>query len=127
MISGSLSTAGFIFGILGSLSLSLYSIFTKKVLPKLNGEIWALSYANNVYASILLVPAMLFNGELQELTGYYGFSDYYFWFIMTIGGICGFMIGFFTTLQIKVKSYSAIIFYILIEIDLFLVYLSFNA
>ncbi|XP_018578434.1 GDP-fucose transporter 1 [Anoplophora glabripennis] len=103
-LAGSLSIAGFVFGILGSLSLSLYSIFTKKVLPKVNGEIWALSYANNVYASILLVPTMIFNRELSELMNYPGFSDYYFWFIMTIGGICGFMIGFFTTLQIKYTS-----------------------
>lgn len=103
-ILGSLSTAGFVFGILGSLSLSLFSIFTKKVLPKVNGEVWALSYANNVYASILLIPMMIFNKELQELINYSGFSDHYFWFITLVGGICGFMIGFFTTLQIKVNT-----------------------
>lgn len=95
---------GFIFGILGSLSLSLFSIFTKKVLPKLQGEIWALSYANNVYASILLFPIMVLNGELKELYNYDRFSESFFWSIILIGGICGFTIGFFTSLQIKVSQ-----------------------
>lgn len=105
---GSLSIAGLVFGILGSLSLSLFSIFTKKVLPFVNGEVWALSYANNIYASFLLVPMMALNGELPELIKYGGFKELYFWFIITIGGICGFTIGFFTALQIKVIHFSII-------------------
>ncbi|CAH1973898.1 unnamed protein product [Acanthoscelides obtectus] len=103
-LAGSLSLAGFIFGILGSLSLSLYSIFTKKVLPKVNGEIWALSYANNTYATLLLIPLMVLNGELGELSSYSGLFQPYFWEIILVGGMCGFAIGFFTTLQIKFTS-----------------------
>lgn len=99
-----MSIAGLVFGILGSLSLSLYSIFTKKVLPIVDGEIWALSYANNIYASFLLIPMMVFNGEFPELMSYTGFKDTYFWTIITVGGLCGFTIGFFTTLQIKVSK-----------------------
>ncbi|KAJ8946917.1 hypothetical protein NQ314_008716 [Rhamnusium bicolor] len=38
-LSGSLSTAGFVFGILGSLSLSLFSIFTKKFTSALTHNI----------------------------------------------------------------------------------------
>ncbi|KAG5871878.1 hypothetical protein JTB14_016907 [Gonioctena quinquepunctata] len=102
-LAGSLSVPGFIFGILGSLSLSLYSIFTKKVLPKVNGEIWAISYANNVYATIILLPMMALNGELSELYNYSKLSETHFWFIISIGGVCGFTIGFFTTMQIKVS------------------------
>lgn len=98
-----------IFGILGSLSLSLYSIFTKKVLPLVDGEIWALSYANNIYASILLIPMMVVNGELPELMNYEGFNNTYFWTIITVGGMCGFTIGFFTTLQIKVRIILSLI------------------
>ncbi|XP_057651681.1 GDP-fucose transporter 1 [Diorhabda carinulata] len=103
-LAGSLSIPGFIFGILGSLSLSLFSIFTKKVLPKLNGEIWALSYANNVYASILLFFVMILNNELGELYNYPKFSELFFWSIVIVGGVCGFTIGYFTTLQIKYTS-----------------------
>nr|XP_023011487.1 GDP-fucose transporter 1 [Leptinotarsa decemlineata] len=103
-LAGSLSVAGFVFGILGSLSLSLYSIFTKKALPKVNGEIWALSYVNNVYATIILTPLMAINGELTELYNYSDLLKTYFWVIITIGGVCGFTIGFFTTMQIKYTS-----------------------
>lgn len=93
---------GTLFGILGSLSLSLFSIFTKRVLPKVNGEVWALSYANNVYATILFIPMMIVNGEITQLINYKDIFDSYFWTIMVIGGIFGFAIGFFTSLQIKV-------------------------
>ncbi|CAH0555856.1 unnamed protein product [Brassicogethes aeneus] len=99
--AGDLSVIGTFFGIAGSLSLSLFSILTKKVLPKVNGEIWALSYANNVYATILFLPMMILNGEISELTNYKNIDDLYFWGFITIGGICGFAIGFFTSLQIK--------------------------
>jgi len=102
--SGSLSVAGTIFGILGSLSLSMYSIWTKKVLPKVNGEIWALQYANNVYASIMFIPIMLLSGEVSTVTNYSRLHELYFWMILIGGGICGFSIGFFTSLQIKYTS-----------------------
>ncbi|KAJ8936962.1 hypothetical protein NQ318_015625 [Aromia moschata] len=103
-VAGSLSIAGFTFGILGSLSLSLYSIFVKKVLPKVNGEVWALSYVNNIYGTIILIPVMALNGELPEIYNYTKLLEPYFWIIILIGGLCGFLIGFFTTLQIKYTS-----------------------
>ncbi|GLV32708.1 neuronally altered carbohydrate [Carabus blaptoides fortunei] len=43
-LAGSLSVSGTIFGIFGSLSLSLYSIYTKRILPHVNGEVW---FSNN--------------------------------------------------------------------------------
>ncbi|RZC32929.1 TBC1 domain family member 7, partial [Asbolus verrucosus] len=103
-LAGSLSISGTVFGVLGSLSLSLFSILTKKVLPKVNNEIWALSYYNNIYATILFLPLMLFNNEFLALYNYIELLQTHFWFIMTIGGICGFAIGFFTSLQIKYTS-----------------------
>lgn len=69
----------------------------------MNGEIWSISYANNVYASIILIPVMFLNGELGVLMKYAGFFEVNIWFVILIGGICGFMIGFFTTMQIKVS------------------------
>ncbi|XP_063922866.1 GDP-fucose transporter 1 [Zophobas morio] len=104
-LSGTLSISGTVFGVLASLSLSLYSIFTKKVLPKVDNEVWALSYYNNIYATILFLLLMLFNGnEFVELFNYMELLHTYFWFIMTVGGVCGFAIGFFTSLQIKYTS-----------------------
>ena len=102
MFTGSLSISGTIFGVLASLSLSLFSIFTKSVLEKLDQEIWLLSYYNNLYCSIILLLLMCINGEIMQVVHYDGLFDDYFWWIMTIGGLCGFSIGFLTSLQIKV-------------------------
>lgn len=93
---------GTVFGILGSLSLSLYSIFTKKLLPSLNQDVWLLSYYNNIYSSILFFVLMVLNGELGELHRHYKALDTYFWLIMSVGGLCGFAVGIATSLQIKV-------------------------
>lgn len=103
-LTTSFSLFGTIFGVLGSLSLSMYSIYTKKVLPFLNQEVWLLSYYNNVYSVYILLPVMLIKGELQELINYEHIFEPWFWLVMIIGGVCGFAIGFLTTLQIKVTS-----------------------
>ncbi|XP_038213513.1 GDP-fucose transporter 1 [Zerene cesonia] len=101
---GSFSLIGTIYGVVGSLMLSLYSIFTKSVLPSVNQEIWLLSYYNNAYSIILFCPLMVLNGELNVLWNYTNYHSSYFWMQMVIGGICGFAIGYVTSLQIKVTS-----------------------
>ncbi|XP_049865344.1 GDP-fucose transporter 1 isoform X2 [Pectinophora gossypiella] len=101
---GSFSFTGTVYGVIGSLMLSLYSIYTKKVLPSVNQEVWLLSYYNNAYSIILFLPLIAMNGELEALVNYKQFDSSYFWIQMVIGGVCGFAIGFFTSLQIKVTS-----------------------
>ncbi|GLH15513.1 Uncharacterized protein GBIM_19953 [Gryllus bimaculatus] len=103
-VAGSLSISGMVYGILSSLFLSLYSIYTKRVLPHVNQEIWLLSYCNNVYSCILFLPLILINKEIPEIYKYEKIFDVVFWTLMCIGGICGFAIGFVTALQIKVTS-----------------------
>lgn len=103
-LSGSLSMRGTIFGVLGSLALSLYTIHTKQILPHVNQQIWLLSYYNNVYSCILFIPCIILNGEVPVILNYERKYDLVFWAIMTIAGICGFAIGFVTSLQIKVTS-----------------------
>ena len=103
-VAGSLSISGTIFGILGSLTLSLYSIHTKKILPFVNQEIWLLSYYNNVYSIILFFPLLLISGEFETLSKYDRIIDFDFWTILLIGGIFGFAIGYVSMLQIKVTS-----------------------
>lgn len=102
--SDSFSLTGTIYGVIGSLMLSLYSIYTKKVLPSVNQEVWLLSYYNNAYSVLLFLPLIVTNGELSALWNYNNFDSSYFWMQMIIGGICGFAIGYFTSLQIKVIS-----------------------
>lgn len=102
LFAGSFSMVGTIYGVLGSLMLSLYSIYTKKILPHVNQQVWLLSYYNNAYSILLFIPLIVVNGELTILANYTNFHDPYFWFQMLIGGLCGFTIGYFTSLQIKV-------------------------
>ncbi|XP_043289068.1 GDP-fucose transporter 1 [Venturia canescens] len=103
-VAGSLSTLGTIYGVLGSLMLSLYSIQTKKVLPFVDQEIWLLSYYNNVYSIFLFIPMMLINGEFVVIYDYPRTSEPFFWYTMLVGGVCGFAIGYVTALQIQVTS-----------------------
>ncbi|KAG6795217.1 GDP-fucose transporter 1 [Apis mellifera caucasica] len=103
-VAGSLSVLGTIFGVLGSLTLSLYSIHMKQVLPTLNQDIWLLSYCNNAYSIIIFLPLIIVNGEHITVYNYDKIGSFYFWLVMIIGGICGFAIGYATALQIKVTS-----------------------
>ncbi|XP_035780288.1 GDP-fucose transporter 1-like [Anopheles albimanus] len=103
-LTESFSLVGTVFGVLGSLSLSLYSIYTKRTLQYVKQEVWLLSYYNNVYSAILFLPLMLLNGEVRELLNFEHLFKPWFWGAMTVGGLCGFAIGFVTTLQIKVTS-----------------------
>lgn len=98
------SLIGTIFGIIGSLALSMYSIYTKKTLPFVNGEVWLLSYYNNIYSIFLFLPLIIMTGEMSTVMNYEHIDQLWFWITMVVGGICGFLIGFVTTLQIKVTS-----------------------
>lgn len=103
-LTDSFSLKGTVFGVLGSLSLSMFSIFTKKVLPAVNQEIWLLSYYNNVYSCFLFLPLMALNGEFSVVASYENLRESWFWGAMVVGGICGLSIGYVTALQIQVTS-----------------------
>lgn len=102
--SGTFSLSGTIFGILASLFVSLFSIFTKKVMPVVDGNIWMLTFYNNVNACILFIPLMILFNEFDIVLGFEGLGDPTFWFLMSLGGLFGFAIGYVTGLQIKVTS-----------------------
>lgn len=102
-VSGSLSIVGTVFGVLGSMALSMYSIYTKRVLPYVNQQIWLLSYYNNVYSCLLFLPLIAINKEIPVILNYEKLADVKFWLMMSVGGLCGFAIGFVTALQIQVK------------------------
>lgn len=103
-LSGSLSWSGVFFGVLASSFVSLNAIYTKKVMPAVNGNIWKLSYYNNINASILFIPLLIVFGELGRLISFSNLSDHSFWGMMTLGGVFGFAIGYVTGLQIKYTS-----------------------
>ena len=88
-VSGSFSMLGTVFGVLSSFFVSLNAIYTKKVLPAVDGNIWALTFYNNVNACILFLPMMLVFGEVPVVVSFEYLSSPNFWFLMTVGGIFG--------------------------------------
>ncbi|XP_060079008.1 GDP-fucose transporter 1-like [Ylistrum balloti] len=102
--AGSLSVIGVLFGVAASASVALNSIFTKKVLPLLDNNVWRLTYYNNLNAIVLFLPLMLVFGEVPEVVNFPKLWDPTFWLYMNIGGIFGFAIGYVTGLQIQVTS-----------------------
>nr|XP_033784592.1 GDP-fucose transporter 1 isoform X1 [Geotrypetes seraphini]XP_033784594.1 GDP-fucose transporter 1 isoform X1 [Geotrypetes seraphini]XP_033784595.1 GDP-fucose transporter 1 isoform X1 [Geotrypetes seraphini] len=101
---GTLSWIGIVFGVLASLCVSLNAIYTKKVLPVVDGSIWRLTFYNNLNACILFLPMMLLLGELKTVCHFDKLGSLHFWGFMTLGGIFGFAIGYVTGLQIKFTS-----------------------
>ena len=87
--SGTFSLSGTVYGVLASLFVSLFSIYTKKILPVVDGNIWSLTFYNNVNACILFVPLMVMFGEIPILLNFEYLSSLNFWLLMTVGGIFG--------------------------------------
>ncbi|XP_033746738.1 GDP-fucose transporter 1-like [Pecten maximus] len=102
--AGSLSIAGVVFGVAASASVALNSIFTKKVLPLLDNNVWRLTYYNNLNAIVLFMPLMLLFGEVPEVINFPKLWDPTFWLYMNVGGVFGFAIGYVTGLQIQITS-----------------------
>ena len=102
--AGSLSVMGVVFGVGASSFVALYSIYTKKVLPAVDQNIWKLALYNNFNACVLFLPVMLLFGEIPTVIYFDKIADFNFWFFMVVGGVFGFAIGYVTGLQIQVTS-----------------------
>jgi GDP-fucose transporter C1 len=96
---------GTLFGVTSSIFVSLNSIYTKKVLPVVDQDHWKLSFYNNFNASLLFIPLIFISGEAGVVMEHYEllFSSY-FWVLMTMAGVFGFMIGIVVVMQIKLTS-----------------------
>ena len=104
LTTGSLSVIGVIFGVAASMSVALYSIFTKKVLPAVDNNIWKLALYNNVNAVVLFLPLMAVTGDIQSLFAFPQLNTVNLWSMLFLSGIFGFAIGYVTGLQIQVTS-----------------------
>lgn len=99
------SLIGTIAGVMSSLFVSLNSIFTKKVLPVVDDNHWRLTFYNNVNATFLFIPLVLyFEGDIISQHGDTRLVSGIFWTAMTVAGVFGFSIGIVTVLQIKATS-----------------------
>ena len=101
---GSLSVIGVVFGVCASASVALNAIFTKKVLPIVDSNIWKLTLYNNINATFLFLPLMIIFGEVQTIYDFPKLVEIHFWLLMTASGVFGFAIGFITGLQIQFTS-----------------------
>ncbi|KAL2089062.1 hypothetical protein ACEWY4_015961 [Coilia grayii] len=103
-VAGSLSWTGVLFGVLASACVSLNAIYTKKVMPVVDGSIWKLSFYNNLNACVLFLPLIVIFGELGSVLKFSRILDPQFWGMMSVGGVFGFAIGYVSGLQIKFTS-----------------------
>lgn len=102
-VIGSLSVIGVIFGVASSLFGSLFSIYTKKTLAKLDGNIWTLIFYNHINAIVLCTPLLIIHGDIQALVSEKVISPT-FWSLLSISGVMSFMISIVTNASIKYTS-----------------------
>ena len=98
------SVFGVICGVLASLSVALYAIFTKRVLPVVDNNIWRLQFYNNTNAVVLLLPLTLIMREGEVLREFKFWWNSTFWGLLITAGVFGIAIGYITALQIQVTS-----------------------
>ena len=99
-----LSIFGVVSGVLASMSVALYAIYIKRVLPHVDFNIWRLQLYNNINAVFLLTPVMVVLGEIPVLANFQYWPSLYFWGVVITTGLFGIAIGYVTSLQIKVTS-----------------------
>lgn len=102
-VIGSLSVIGVVFGVASSLFTSLFSIYTKKTLAKLERNIWVLILYDNINAIILCTPLLIIHGDVQSLISEKVVSPS-FWFLLSISGVMSFFISIATNASIKYTS-----------------------
>uniref|UniRef100_A0A0N5AVF3 TPT domain-containing protein n=1 Tax=Syphacia muris TaxID=451379 RepID=A0A0N5AVF3_9BILA len=103
-VAGSLSVSGVFFGVMASLFVALNAIFTQRILPSVGDSVVRLTLYNNVNATFLFIPLLLFSGEFAELFYYPNLFSFSFWFLLSLSGVFGFMMGYVTGWQIQVTS-----------------------
>ena len=98
------SLVGTAAGVVSSLFVSLNSIYTAKVLPKVDNDKSLMLYYNNFNASFLFLPLIvLFETEVIA-NNTDKLVSLFFWTCMTVTGAMGFAIGLVTVMQVKATS-----------------------
>lgn len=92
-------------GVLSSLFVSFNSIYTKKVLSIVDDNHWKLTFYNNVNGVFILLPIVYYyEFDYIMIEHVEQFNNGFYWVLMVIAGLLGFMIGIVTVLQIKATS-----------------------
>jgi len=97
------SWEGIFYGVSSSIFVALYGIYVKKKLQIVENNEWKLLHYNTFMACIVLFPLVWLSGEFSflEAPEIHFLWDPYFWFVMTITAVAGFLINIAIFLQIK--------------------------
>lgn len=96
---------GTVFGVLSSLFVCLNALYTKKINSVVDGNQWKLALYNNVNAALLFPPVIFLAQEHTVLLHHVDYlTSVAYWFMMTITGLFGFLIGIVTVFQITLTS-----------------------
>uniref|UniRef100_A0A1I7U184 TPT domain-containing protein n=1 Tax=Caenorhabditis tropicalis TaxID=1561998 RepID=A0A1I7U184_9PELO len=101
-IRNPLSVDGVFFGIIASFAVALNAILTKTALTKVDNCIWKLTWYNNLLASIIFIPILIFTGEYEKVHAV--MPGWNFWKMLLVSGVFGFTMNYVTGWQIKATS-----------------------
>lgn len=95
---------GTLAGVIASVFVSMNSIYTAKILPKVNNDKSLLLYYNNLNGAILFIPLILLKESTIIMENYNKLLDISFWAAMIASGVMGFAIGLVTVMQVNATS-----------------------
>lgn len=98
------SLFGVVFGVTSSFFVAMNSIFVKKKFSLVDNDPWKITLYNNINASFLFLPLILFSGELSTLYNSPQTYTLMYWVLLFMTGLLGVMISFATAAQIKYTS-----------------------
>lgn len=98
------SFSGVIFGVSSSFFVAMNSIFVKKKFALVDNNPWKITLYNNINASFLFLPLILFSGEIGVILNSPLTRTVNYWVLLILSGLLGVSISFATAAQIKYTS-----------------------
>lgn len=98
------SLQGVVFGVMSSFFVAMNAIYMKKKFPLVDNNAWRLTLYNNLNASFLFLPLILFAREPTKVLLSPNVYTLKFWVLMTISGVFGVLISFAAAAQVKHTS-----------------------
>lgn len=98
------SLVGVVFGVTSSFFVAMNSIFVKKKFALVDNNPWKITLYNNVNASYLFIPLILFSGEVNTILTSDLTTQPTYWLLLFFSGLLGVSISFATAAQIKYTS-----------------------
>lgn len=95
---------GLVFGVSSSFFVAMNSIFVKKKFAIVDNNPWKITLYNNVNASFLFIPLILFSGEVPLILDSNELRSPSYWALLCVSGLLGVSISFATAAQIKYTS-----------------------